>query len=200
MAFFSSALAIVQSESSNPPNRAPIHVTEEGVFVDITLMPEGEPHTARLGVPYAGAGFGAFCNVEPGDEVLVVCPADDPAEGLVIVARLYSASDPPPARARSHPKDVVLTVKDDQNLYLQVGGGGNVYLVVGDGKIKLSAEDGLDKAVLYDKLRQRIEGLENTYKGHTHPYVNVMAAAVTSPTTSAPSGSPDFASEKVELK
>jgi hypothetical protein len=67
-----------------------------GVFVSVYLMPSGHTDTARLGSLHAGVGVGLMCPIRDGDEVLVEAPSGDPDEGLVIVAKLWSPSDPQP--------------------------------------------------------------------------------------------------------
>jgi len=60
----------------------------EGVFVDVTLSPSGQVVCARVGTGYAGNSFGAYGKIHKDDELVVVIPNGDPAEGAVVVARL----------------------------------------------------------------------------------------------------------------
>lgn len=121
-----------------------VHVDEaEGTFVDVTLLPSRREETARAGCAYAGPGFGLHAPVDVDDEVLVAAPEGDPDHGLVVVARLHSASDPPPQQVVDHPADVVLVVKPGQSVRLVVEGGGHVILTAGDGgsQVRLGGED-----------------------------------------------------------
>jgi len=98
-----------------------------GVFVDVTLVPSGEQHTARVAFDYSGPGFGIYLGqIHKNDELLVEAPSGDSAEGYVVTRRLYSASDLPPQEAISDPTEVMLVVEKDRNLRLKVSGGGQV--------------------------------------------------------------------------
>lgn len=99
-----------------------------GVFVDLILLPTQQQATARVGALYAGNGFGLYAPLHKDDEVLVVAPSGDPAEGLVVTQRLWSPSDPPPAAVAANPDDVTLVVEPTKSLRLNVQGGGKVYL------------------------------------------------------------------------
>lgn len=112
----------------------------QGVFVDVKLLPSGVQDTARVGAIYAGNGFGLYAPLHEGDEVLVCAPSGDPDEGLVITQRLWSTSDPQPQAVADHPEDVTLVVEPDRDLRLTVQGGGNVYLTAAGGKIVLGEE------------------------------------------------------------
>ncbi|HUK34913.1 MAG TPA: phage baseplate assembly protein V [Vicinamibacterales bacterium] len=99
-------------------------VDGEGVYVDVTLIPIGNPETVRMGAPYAGDGFGSYAPVKQNDEVVVMFPDGDPNVGGIIVARLWSASDPPPSEAVNNPDDYTLRIADGSNLWLKTSGDG----------------------------------------------------------------------------
>lgn len=101
---------------------------EQDIFVDIMLMPSQEQETARVGAVYAGNGFGFYFPLKQDDEVLVCAPSGDPDEGIVVVQRLWSPSDPPPAEVAAHPEDVTLVVESGKSVRIGVAGGGKVYL------------------------------------------------------------------------
>ncbi len=101
---------------------------QQDVFVDVLLLPQNQPDTARVGAIYAGNGFGLYAPLKKDDEVLVCAPSGDPDEGLVVMQRLWSPSDVPPAEAAAYPNDVLLVVEPGQNVRIAVSGGGKVAL------------------------------------------------------------------------
>lgn len=119
---------------------------QQDIVVDIQMMPIGDQETARVGAIYAGNGFGFYCPLHEGDEVLVCAPSGDPDEGLVVMQRLWSPADPPPQAVYDNPEDVTLVVQQGKNLRLSVLGAGNVVIAAEDGKVKLGSEDA-DKGV-----------------------------------------------------
>lgn len=126
----------------------------EGVFCDISLLPFEQPETAFLGVPYAGDGFGFYFPVEVDDVVLVAIPDGDPGAGPVVISRMWSAADKPPAELKGtadsdnpgqfHPsKDVILRCKPGSNTKIIVSAGANVNITVeGAGNVNLGVESG----------------------------------------------------------
>lgn len=107
-------------------------VDEEGPFVDVTCTPSEEIVPARLASIYAGPGYGFYIPVELDDEVLIFAPNGDPNEGLIVLPRLWSKSDPPPPDAIKNPQNILLHAKE----------GASVNIVVsGDAKINLGAVD-----------------------------------------------------------
>jgi len=149
----------------------PFIETEEGqqdIFVDVLLMPSLQEETARVGASYAGNGFGFYCPLHQGDEVLVLAPSGDPDEGLVIAQRLWSPADPPPEEVVDNPLDVTLIVEPERNLRLTVKGGGNVILAVDTGKIYLGAEEETEPAAKGQSLKSYLESIKSTFDGHAH--------------------------------
>lgn len=62
----------------------------------VTLQPEGVlSGWLPIATAWSGAGWGLTCPPTPGDQVLVL-PQEGDAEHGIIVARLFSASQPPP--------------------------------------------------------------------------------------------------------
>lgn len=114
---------------------------DQGVFANVQLLPSGVQDTARVGAIYAGNGWGLYTPLHKDDEVLVVAPSGDPDEGLVIVQRLWSTSDPQPSEVVQGADDVVLVVEPDKNLRITTKGTGNVYLTAEDGKVILGDAD-----------------------------------------------------------
>lgn len=100
----------------------------EGFFADTTMVPGMVKVPARVGMSYAGPGFGESSPVGVDDEVVVVIPDGNPANGGVVVARLWSASDAPPSDVLDNPDDRVLVMKPGQSYRLGVSNGGGVFL------------------------------------------------------------------------
>lgn len=99
---------------------------DHGVFVNVILMPTEEEYTARVGAEYAGGGFGFYAKIKKDDELSVGIPSGDPAEGPIVLKRLWSAADLPPQQAIDDPEEVMLVVEKDKNLRLAVSGAGQV--------------------------------------------------------------------------
>ena len=98
----------------------------EGPFVNVTLLPMNAQFCARVGTAYAGSGFGDWCPIAVDDEVVVIAPDGEPAHGLIVVARLWSPSDSPPAILSSYPNDRIIQARDDQNIWLLATGSGQL--------------------------------------------------------------------------
>ena len=103
---------------------------DEGPFVDILMFasnqPDPIPERARVGSSYAGPGYGFYIPLQVDDEILVATPNGDENVGLVVVAKLWSPSDKPPANANS--TDLILHLKADASINIEVSGAGKVRL------------------------------------------------------------------------
>lgn len=138
---------------------------KQGVFADVRLLPSGVMDTARVGAIYAGNGFGLYAPLHKDDEVLVCAPSGDPDEGLVIVQRLWSTSDPQPAQVAQTPEDVMLVVEPDKNLRLTVQGSGNVYMTVDAGKIYLGSPENTEPVALGTQVQRYLDRLQPFFTG-----------------------------------
>jgi len=114
------SLAIALEDSAVDP--------DHGVFVDVRLVPTEEEYTARVAPQYAGNGFGLYHPILKDDELVVIAPSGDPANGLIAQSILHSAVDKPPQAAIDNPADFVLVVEPEKNLRLIVSGAGNVHI------------------------------------------------------------------------
>jgi hypothetical protein len=151
---------------------------KHGVFVDVMFMPTGEKYTARVPSSYAGNGFGFYARIHKDDEVAVVIPRGNPAEGCIVIPRLWSASDLPPKDVIDNPDDIVLVIEKDKNLRLHVQGEGKVIVQIEkdaeikvDGKIKVNCSDinlgedsPSDKAALAQKVLDELNNLQTHFK------------------------------------
>ncbi len=128
-----------------------------GVFADVQFVPTGELETCYVGMPYAGAGFGAWWPLEVDDTVLVGVPGGDTGWGPVILTRFWNSGDLPPnlqdldwlpkAAQLEPPTDAVIRLKDGAayklrtrggDISIQVEGTGDVTIEnLGTGKVKL---------------------------------------------------------------
>jgi len=122
---------------------------EQGVFVDVKLLPTGEEYTARVPADYAGTGFGFYAPIHKDDELAVAIPSGDAAEGAVVIARLWSAADIPPQEATDDVGEVMLVVEKDHSLRFKVSGSGKVF-IKGDDAVEVTCKtivtDASDKA------------------------------------------------------
>lgn len=173
------SLAIVEAVHVDPV---------EGVFVDVTLLPQRQTETARLGTEYAGNGFGFYAPLQPEDEVLVEAPSGDPDEGLILSRRLWSPSDPPPAEAVSNKEDVALRVRPGQNIRILVNNGGRA-IVGGDE----------DWAALATRVLEELNDIRTKFDTHTHIGVSTGTGTSGAPTdTMGEAGS--VAASKVRIE
>lgn len=101
---------------------------EEGAMADVTILSTGQQETVRVGAFYAGPNFGFYAPLGKDDEVLVAFPDGSFDHGGVVVARLWSASDPPSSTAKDNNADVSIHVKDGTSVRIAVTGGGKVLL------------------------------------------------------------------------
>lgn len=118
---------------------------KQGIFVNVTCMPLGNDATVRMGAAYAGNGFGFYAPLHVDDEVLVVFPHGEYDEGGVIVARMWSASDPPPSEAKDNPADVILHVEDNNAVRILANGASIV--IDSDGNVTAQSKDGASAAL-----------------------------------------------------
>jgi hypothetical protein len=170
------SLAIVRGVQVDP-----VH----GVFVNVLLMPTQVPVTARLGAEYAGAGFGLYFPLAVNDEVEVTAPSGDPAEGIVVSKRLWSASDVPPQAVSDNPQDAILVVQPGANLRIYVSDGGTVQF-----------NGSSDAMALASLVKADLDKLQETFDTHVHSGVFPGASLTAVPTV--PVGPlPDIASSVV---
>lgn len=137
------------------------HVEEGGTFVEVVLLPMGERLTARVASEYAGDGYGTSAKVYDKDELLVAVPRGDPAEGAVVVRRLWNARHKTPEQARANDaEDVTQIVRKDKHLRLETSGTGKSYFksedtsVVEAPNVRLGGEDAAEQVVLGNTYKQ----------------------------------------------
>lgn len=159
-----------------------IETDEDGnpvdVLVEIDIMPEEIPVTARLGCfGSTSPGSGIYSIPKPGTEVAWLAPHGELEADIFIVGCLASNSVP--------------AVLDEDTLVIL--GAKNVVIASTDSgsRVKLGAPDGsssLQPAVVGDDLETRLQTIESKLKTHTHPYsggsgpagsVNFITGAVT---------------------
>lgn len=159
-------------------------IDEEGPRVDVILMPSEQPEVARVATEYAGPGFGFYVPVDVDDEVLVGYPNGDPEEGLVVLRKLWSKSDTPPAGAIDDPTCILLHAKEDCTVKIKATGAGTV--IVEAPSVLIQNEGGSPQELAY---KSDVEAVASAVNGHTHlgvPHATSttgpMTAIVPSPT------------------
>ncbi len=202
---------------------------EQGVFVDVTLLPHEDNETAVLGVPYAGGGFGMYTPVQEDDTVLLAIPEGDCDYGPVIIARMWSSGDKPFSEMQGTPltgqeagqyeaaEKVILRCKpgtpyeiyvsEGANITIKVEGSGNANVIVDTGKVYLGDITGTEPAAKGTTLKSYLDNLKSWIDLHKHAYLNVMTPAITTPPATVPAGTPDpsptvpaISATKVEVK
>jgi len=161
----------------------------EGIFADISLLPNEEPETAFMGVPYAGGGYGLYMPLQVDDTVLIAIPDGDCSQGPIIIARMWDAGDKPfpemqgaaipglenqyePAQLvvlRAKPgTDTVIIVSAGANITLKVEGAGNVNLNVAGGTVNLGmSEHTALQGVVQGEAFDSFTGATQTALGNT---------------------------------
>lgn len=118
---------------------------DHGVLADVTFIPSDIQETVLVGTAYAGDGFGSWCPLEINDMVLVAIPEGDSSSGAVIIARLWSAIDKPPALAAGtggNPSgDPSIRVAPGRKLLVQTHEG-SIEVTAENGAIKITATEG----------------------------------------------------------
>lgn len=113
---------------------------KSGPMIDATLLPSLTPITARVGAEGAVGGCGVWWPITVDDEVLVGVPEGESAHGPVVLRRLWSQADPPPALAVANPLDVLIQAPKGRTLRVVCSGGGEVLLQT-DGKATVDSPD-----------------------------------------------------------
>jgi hypothetical protein len=119
----------------------------------VSLQPEGVlTGWLPIATAWSGAGWGLICPPTPGDQVLVI-PQEGDAEHGILVARLYSATQPPPAAPSGE-------------LWLVHQSGSSLKLT-SDGTIRVQGDLHVAGDV-YD-AHGPMSGLRAHYDEHVHP-------------------------------
>lgn len=178
---------------------------KQGIFVNVYILRTGTTIPARLGALYAGNGFGFYLPVEDGDEVQVLVPNGETDEGPVVLPRLWSASDPPPAELKTGPAadrgpataDLLLLAKAGATIRIAAQGEGNAVLEArGTGKVFLGGETGtLPAARQTDPVSVNLVELQAALDAR---YVLIAGTPV--PITTPVTGTITSGSSKVEVK
>lgn len=134
-------LAVVQETGFDP---------EEGAFADVTFLPSNQVETCYIGSDYTGDGFGEWNPLHVGDLVLVIVPEGDAAAGPVIVKRIWTRTEKPPADfagTNDEPtNDRVLIVQPGQKYRVVVSAGGQITVENTTAKIQVNSADILIEA------------------------------------------------------
>lgn len=142
---------------------------EHGLFADVTFLPSEIQETVLVATGYAGPEWGVWAPLKVDDMVLVAVPGGDSNDGAVIISRLWTGLEKPPALARGETtqrgmpdpsEHLSVTVEPGQKLQVKTDGGAievtalngaiqitatgsaNIELKVSNGKVTLGG-DGL---------------------------------------------------------
>lgn len=165
---------------------------EEGIFADVTLLPESQTVTAFVGTSYAGDGFGFYAPIQVDDLVLVAIPDGDTDAGAWIIARGWNSADKPasdfrgsaPAPVEGAPgmyqpvEEVILRAKPGTkttivvsagaNVDIKVEGAGNCNLIVNAGSVNLGSDThSINDGVVHGSGIDTLTGATYTALGNT---------------------------------
>jgi uncharacterized protein involved in type VI secretion and phage assembly len=135
---------------------------EEGIFADVTLLPESQTVTAFVGAPYAGNRFGFHAPIQEDDLVLVAVPDGDTDAGAWVISRGWNSADKPhpdfqsqtpvdgaPGMYRQKDEIVLrakpgakttIVVSEGANIDIKIEGAGNCNLIVNSGSVNLGSD------------------------------------------------------------
>lgn len=185
-----------------------VHISKEGVFVEVDVMPAGpDGVTCRWFSPYTGNKHGLWLPPEPEDEVVIVSPSGDPMEGAVAFAKAWSPSHVPPQRALDNKEDIVLTIKKDKSVWIEVAGQGKAYILCEDtGKIYLGDKDGTEPTTKATTLKSYLDqnkawqtATQTVFGAHTHTETGAITAPPATVLPNAPNV-PEIKHTRVEAK
>ncbi len=138
--------------------------SKHGVFVDVVLLPGGEAMTAKVGSPYAGAGFGFYGGKIHKDDLLEISiPLGDPDEGAFVTARHWSAGFTPPQKAIDNPDDLLLALEKDKKFRVVTSGEGTISFIT-EKKVFLGEEDAEENVIIGKTFRDKQKSLNDSLK------------------------------------
>ena len=163
---------------------------DEGIFADVSLLPEQQTVTAFVGTGYAGDGFGFHAPIQEDDLVLVAIPDGDTDAGAWVISRGWNSGDKPHADFQSttpiegapgmyHPKEEVIlrakpgtkttiVVSAGANVDIKVEGAGNCNLIVNSGSVNLGSDShGINDGVVHGSGFDTLTGVTYTALGNT---------------------------------
>jgi len=168
-----------------------------GVFADVQLLPDGEPETCFIGMPYAEDGAGAWFPLEIGELVVVAVPMGDTGSGPTIVARMWRKSAAPVAAdldwapgagAQEPPSDIWIRAKQGKaikirtqaaDIDIRVEVTGDVVIEnLGTGKVKLGLAETAQPVTNDTLLTLAIQAASTVLAGAPGVTDNVLRTAV----------------------
>lgn len=176
-----------------------VSVGDDGVYLDVRQIPDGNPETVAVSPPYGGRGYGLHLPVDIDEEVVVTFPGGAPDAGGRAVGRTWDKGYRPPQEAIDHPDDVVLVVKPGQRLHVVVSGGGDAVIETRDGGRILHGDEDADDPVIrlsdIVPIVNKLNSLIAKHNTHVHPGVTTglgSTLVTVSPETpvAQPGGSP----------
>jgi len=158
---------------------------EHGDFVDVKLLPTELEVTARVPQAFAGSGFGSNKGrIHKDDEVVVLFPDGDPAAGGIIVARLWSASDPPPDDVANAPEDIIEVLEDGLN-WLTKTQGSDAKATLESENVRLGDRDATESLILGTSFRSQQQTMDNQLGSQLSTAGGFLTAAGADPVLAA---------------
>ena len=117
---------------------------EHGIFADVTFIPSEIQETVLVGSGYAGDGFGVWAPLAVDDMVLVAVPGGDSNDGAVIISRLWTGLEKPPALAQGTTSSQGMP-DPSGHLSVRVEPGKKLQVQTHEGAIEVTAENGAIK-------------------------------------------------------
>jgi len=118
---------------------------QTGVYVDIKTIPAGDEDTCVVGSGYVGNGYGAWLPLRVDDLVVIGYPRGDSGMGPVVLQRLWSGSDKPPAElggdGAEPPDEPVIVIGEGQTARIICRPGASVTVTAAGGQIALDSPD-----------------------------------------------------------
>lgn len=146
-----------------------VNVSTAGIFVDVYILSTGslddegntvaQTETVRVSADYVGSNFGSYSPLQTDDEVLVVWPDGNPDHGGVLIARLYSAADPPSSEAIANTSDPSIVVNSGKTLRIVNRSGGKT--AINSDSVRLGDENATEAVMLGTSYRTAQAVLNN---------------------------------------
>jgi len=108
-----------------------VSFSDQGVFVDADVQPDGFPVRAKLATLWAGAGIGIYWPVKAGDQVLVAFPDGNPDGNPVALAGLFNETSTVPAEAKAEQETFWIVSAAGKQIKIKAGAGSEAHVLAG---------------------------------------------------------------------
>lgn len=116
-----------------------VSVTDEGVFLEVEVQPEGWACRAKLLSIFAGAGWGAYYPVQVGDQTVVIFPDGHPQGQCLALGTLHTSEDAVSSEAQGDSETVWIVTRSGQDVRVKAAGNGNVWVESSSGEVIAAA-------------------------------------------------------------